>query len=145
VTLPMPGSAGPSGPSGAPASGTDGGDLRETSPSPAAAAGRPPWDEMPRSLALAPTREGPPAPPPGTEPRRGRRHSPRRDAARGRIAAAGALALLAAGRSLTAPPPAHLQRPFDILTPQAARLAHDARGGVGGIPALHPEATLTES
>ena len=98
MTLPMPGSAGPSG---APASGTDGGDLRETSPSPAAAAGRPPWDEMPRSLALAPTREGPPAPPPpGTEPRRGRRHSPRRDAARGRIAAAGALALLAAGTAL---------------------------------------------
>jgi hypothetical protein len=108
VTLPMPGSAGPAG---APPSGTDGGDLRETSLSPAAAAGRPPWEEMPRSLALAPPREGPPAqPPPGTEPRQGRkarpraavpaRHSPRRDAARGRGAAAGVLALLAAGTAL---------------------------------------------
>jgi hypothetical protein len=35
------------------------------------------------------------------------------------------LALLAAGRSLTSEPPRHLERPFKILAPQAAALAHD--------------------
>jgi MFS family permease len=40
-------------------------------------------------------------------------------------AAALVLAALAAGRSSTTPAPAHLERPFEILTPQAAPLAHD--------------------
>ena len=107
MTLPMPGSAGPPGPPGAPAAGVDGGDLRETYLSPAAAVGRPPWDEMPRSLALAPRPEAPP-PPPGPEPhqeapaghkaRAGTavpaRHSPPPDPAHRRGVAAGALALL---------------------------------------------------
>jgi MFS family permease len=43
-------------------------------------------------------------------------------------AAAGLLALLALARRLTSPPPPHLERPFDILTPQAAPLAHDPLG-----------------
>ena len=38
------------------------------------------------------------------------------------------LALLAAGRSLTTRAPPHLERPFQILTPQAAALAHDPPG-----------------
>jgi hypothetical protein len=103
VTVPMPGSAGPAG---APATG--GGDPRETYLSPAAAVGRPPWDEMPRSLTLAPQPEAPqaPSPPPehhqeapaGRKARPGTavpaRHSPPRDPAHGRGVAAGALALL---------------------------------------------------
>jgi len=43
--------------------------------------------------------------------------------------AAGALALLAIGRRVTSPAPPHLERPFEILTPQAAPLAHDPLGG----------------
>jgi MFS family permease len=45
------------------------------------------------------------------------------------IAAAGSLlALLAVGRSLLAEPPRHLERPFAILAPQAAAIAHDPQG-----------------
>ena len=43
-------------------------------------------------------------------------------------AAALLLAVLAIGRRLTATAPAHLDRTFTILAPQAAALAHDARG-----------------
>jgi MFS family permease len=43
-------------------------------------------------------------------------------------AAALLLAVLAAGRSLTTTPPQHLERPFEILAPQAAPLAHDPLG-----------------
>jgi len=43
-------------------------------------------------------------------------------------AAALFLALLAAGRSLTTPSPEHRERPFEILAPQAAPLAHDPLG-----------------
>jgi hypothetical protein len=43
-------------------------------------------------------------------------------------AAAFLLALLAAGRSLTTAPPQHLERPFEILTPEAAPLVHDPLG-----------------
>src|SRR6516165_3921086 len=43
-------------------------------------------------------------------------------------AAALLLAFLAAGRSLTLPPPDHRERPFEILAPQAAPLAHDPFG-----------------
>src|SRR6516162_5907279 len=38
------------------------------------------------------------------------------------------LAFLAAGRSLTTPSPEHRERPFQILAPQAAPLAHDPFG-----------------
>jgi MFS family permease len=42
------------------------------------------------------------------------------------MAAAGALlALIAAGRSFLSEPPQHLERPFAILAPQAAAMAHD--------------------
>jgi MFS family permease len=47
-------------------------------------------------------------------------------------AAALLLALLAAVRSLTTAPPPHLERPFQILAPQAASLAHDPLGASGG-------------
>jgi hypothetical protein len=113
VTLPTPGSAGRSG---APASGADGGDLRETSLSTATATGRPPWDEMPQSPASEPPQEGTPgqSSPPGAEPhqeaphgRKARpgaaasaRHSPPRDRAHGQVTAASGLALLAAGTAL---------------------------------------------
>jgi len=112
VTLPMPGSAGPSG---APASGIGGEDLRESYLSPAAAGGRPPWDEMPQSLALAPQPEEPQAPsppgpgqhqevPPGRKARPGTavpaRHSPPPDPAHRRVIAAGALALLGGAAAL---------------------------------------------
>jgi hypothetical protein len=40
-------------------------------------------------------------------------------------AAALFLTFLAAGRSLTTAAPYHLERPFEILTPQATALAHD--------------------
>jgi MFS family permease len=40
------------------------------------------------------------------------------------------LALLAAGRSFTSPSPLHLRRPFKILAPQAAPLAHDPLGSL---------------
>ena len=35
------------------------------------------------------------------------------------------LSLVAAGRSMTRAPPSHLERPFEVLAPQAAPLAHD--------------------
>jgi hypothetical protein len=41
-------------------------------------------------------------------------------------AAAILLAVLAAARSWSRPEPVHLERPFEILTPQAASLAHEA-------------------
>jgi MFS family permease len=48
--------------------------------------------------------------------------------------AAGALALLAIGRRLTSSPaPPHLERPFELLTPQAAPLAHDPPGAADEI------------
>jgi MFS family permease len=47
-------------------------------------------------------------------------------------AAALLLALLAAGRRLTTAPPRHLERPFQILAPQAASLAHDPLDASGG-------------
>jgi hypothetical protein len=118
VTLPIPGSGG----AGARGSGTRGGDLRETYLSPATAAGRPPWDEMPRSVALVPPREAPVPPreapqvqsPPGPGPhqeaptgRKARpgpaapaRHSPPREPAHGRVVVASALALLGAATAL---------------------------------------------
>jgi MFS family permease len=40
------------------------------------------------------------------------------------------LALVAAGRSLTSSSPPHLERPFEILAPQAAPLAHDPLGSL---------------
>jgi MFS family permease len=43
-------------------------------------------------------------------------------------AAALLLGLVAGGRSLTTAPPQHLRRPFEILAPQAASLAHDTKG-----------------
>jgi len=43
-------------------------------------------------------------------------------------AAALLLAVLAAGRSLTTASPQHLERPFEILAPQATPLAHDPLG-----------------
>jgi hypothetical protein len=116
VTLPMPGSGSASGASGAQASGTRGSDLRETYLSPATAAGRPPWDEMPRSVALAPPQEAPQGPPerPGPEPHQedpqGRKarpgtavpahHSPPRGPADRRAIASGALALLGGAAAL---------------------------------------------
>ncbi|WEX10749.1 MFS transporter [Chelativorans sp. AA-79] len=42
--------------------------------------------------------------------------------------AAGLLALLAVGRSFTSSPPPHSERPFDVLAPQTAPLAHDSSG-----------------
>jgi MFS family permease len=44
-------------------------------------------------------------------------------------AAALLLALVAVGMSLTSPPPAQLERPFDILAPQVLPLAHDSSDG----------------
>ena len=41
------------------------------------------------------------------------------------VAALSLLALLAAAQSLTTAPPEHHERPFEILAPQAASLAHD--------------------
>jgi MFS family permease len=46
-------------------------------------------------------------------------------------AAAILLAVLAAAWSWSRPEPVHLERPFEILTPQAASLAHDALDHVG--------------
>jgi hypothetical protein len=43
-------------------------------------------------------------------------------------AAALVLAILAAGRRLTAAAPPHFKRTFNILTPQATPLAHDPEG-----------------
>jgi hypothetical protein len=107
VTLP-----GSLGPSGMPASGMNGGDRQETYLSPAVAAGRPPWDEMPQSGVLAPPQEqsrpqqaqGPDRPeqhqdaPQGRQARPGpaapARHTPARAAVHGRVLASRMLALL---------------------------------------------------
>lgn len=48
------------------------------------------------------------------------------------------LAFLAAGRSFTTPSPRHLERPFEILAPQAAALAHDPFGASGPIEPPDP-------
>jgi len=57
-------------------------------------------------------------------------------------AAAGLLALLAVGRTLTSRPPPHLERSFDILTPQAASLAHDPAGTAYGRPRTAEAASM---
>jgi MFS family permease len=49
-------------------------------------------------------------------------------------AAALLLAFLAAGLGWTTPAPQHLERPFEILAPQAASLAHDSIGSSGEPP-----------
>ena len=51
------------------------------------------------------------------------------------MAAAGVLlALVAFFLSLVEQPPEHLEKTFDILTPQAGPLAHDLRTGSEGRP-----------
>jgi hypothetical protein len=49
-------------------------------------------------------------------------------------AAALLLGIVAGGRSLTTAPPQHLRRPFEILAPQAAPLAHDTKGALDESP-----------
>ena len=53
-------------------------------------------------------------------------------------AAAVLLALVAVGGSLITAAPVHLQRPFEILAPQAASLAHDSLGPCDDLPPLDP-------
>jgi MFS family permease len=53
-------------------------------------------------------------------------------------AAALILTFLAAGRSLTRTPPHHLERPFEILTPQATPLAHDPLDASNETPSRDP-------
>ena len=53
-------------------------------------------------------------------------------------AAALLLAVLAASRSLTRTSPQHLERPFEILTPQASPLAHDPLGISDELPSPDP-------
>lgn len=53
-------------------------------------------------------------------------------------AAAFLLAVLAVGRSLTTASPQHRERPFEILAPQAAPLAHGSRGASDGFPSPDP-------
>jgi hypothetical protein len=53
-------------------------------------------------------------------------------------AAALLIAVLAAGRSLTTASPQHRERPFEILAPQAAPLAHDPLGASDGFPSPDP-------
>ena len=53
-------------------------------------------------------------------------------------AAALLLAVLAAGRSLTTASPQHLERPFEILAPQATPLAHDPLGASVEPPSPDP-------
>jgi MFS family permease len=50
------------------------------------------------------------------------------------------LAFLAVGRSFATPSPQHLKRPFDILAPQAAALAHDPFGSSDPFSAQDPDA-----
>jgi len=54
------------------------------------------------------------------------------------------LAFLAAGRSLTTASPQHLERPFDILAPQAAPLAHDPLGFSDEPPSPNPVEAASE-
>jgi MFS family permease len=57
-----------------------------------------------------------------------------------------ALTALAVQRSLTTAPPPHLERPFEILTPQAAPLAHDPLGTTEESPSpASPEAVAEQS
>jgi hypothetical protein len=58
-------------------------------------------------------------------------------------AAAFLLAFLAAGRLLTTAAPPHGKRPFEILTPQAAPLAHDPIGAPDQ-PASQGSAVVSE-
>jgi MFS family permease len=53
-------------------------------------------------------------------------------------AAALLLTVLAARRSLTTASPQHRERPFEILAPQAAPLAHDPLGASDGFPSPDP-------
>jgi len=59
-------------------------------------------------------------------------------------AAALLLAVLAAGRSFTTASPQHLKRPFEILAPQAAPLAHDPLGASDEPPSWEPEGLASE-
>ena len=59
-------------------------------------------------------------------------------------AAALLLAFLAAGRSLTTPSPEHRERPFEILAPQAAPLAHDPLGSSDEPPSPVPAGVAPE-
>jgi MFS family permease len=59
-------------------------------------------------------------------------------------AAAALLAAVAAGRSMTTAPPLHLERPFEILAPQAAPLAHDPLGFDDENSSRGPEGVATE-
>jgi MFS family permease len=54
------------------------------------------------------------------------------------------LALLAAGGSLTMEPPQHRERPFEILAPQAAPLAHDPLGSSDEPPSPGPVGVASE-
>jgi hypothetical protein len=53
-------------------------------------------------------------------------------------AAALLLAVPAAGRSSTTASPQHLERPFEILAPQASPLAHDPLGASNELPSPDP-------
>jgi MFS family permease len=59
-------------------------------------------------------------------------------------AAALLLAVLAAGRSLITASPQHLERPFEILAPQAATLAHDPLGASDELPSQDPVGLASE-
>jgi len=59
-------------------------------------------------------------------------------------AAALLLAFLAAGRSLTTASPQHLERPFEILAPQATPLAHDPLGAYDEPPSPDPVGVTSE-
>ena len=59
-------------------------------------------------------------------------------------AAALLLAAIAAGRSLTTASPQHLERPFEILAPQAAPLAHDPLGASDEPPSPDPVGLASE-
>ena len=54
------------------------------------------------------------------------------------VVAALLLALLAAAQSLTTAPPEHHERPFEILAPQAASLAHDPFDSIRRAPVADP-------
>jgi hypothetical protein len=59
-------------------------------------------------------------------------------------AAALLLALLSGGGSLITASPEHLERSFEIPTPQAALLAHDQLGSSGEPPSLDPVGVASE-
>jgi MFS family permease len=59
-------------------------------------------------------------------------------------AAALLLAFLAAGRSFTTASPQHLERPFEILAPQAAPFAHDSLGASDAPRSLDPVGVASE-